>query len=210
MQQWNNIFKKDGKVFTEPQEDIPKIVKLFKRKDVKKVLDLGSGSGRHIIYLTRKGFEVYGFDIASKGIKITKDWLKEEKLKADLKIGDIYKKLPYKDNFFDAVISIQVIHHSKIKNIRKIIKEIERVLKPGGLVFVTVAKKKNYYRHEVTKDKKIAPRTHLPLDGKEAGLIHYLYTKELLRKDFNDFEIYKIWIDSGNHYCLLGELKSKL
>jgi len=138
--QWEKIFKKYGRVFTEPHEDILKIAELFKKKEIKKVLDLGCGSGRHLVYLAKHGFEVYGVDIAKSGIKIAKNWLKEENLKAKLKIGDIYKKLPYRDNFFDAIICTVTLHHNTIEKIRKAIKEIERVLKHGGLIFIIVRK----------------------------------------------------------------------
>ena len=104
--QWDKIFRKYGKFFTKPQEDIPRIVKLFKRKGIKRVLDLGCGSGRHIVYLARRNFDVYGIDIAPEGIKIARDWLKNEGLEANLKVSDIYQPSPYKDNFFDAIISI--------------------------------------------------------------------------------------------------------
>ncbi len=171
--QWNKIFKQYGKVFTRPQEDIPKIVRLFKKRGVKKVLDLGCGSGRHAVYLAKHGFEVYGIDIAPEGIKIAKNWLKKEKLKANFKIGSIYKKLPYKDNFFDALISTSTIHHEKIKNIQKAIREIERVLKPKGLVFMTVRKRKfkkfwpdftiiEKYGKQKSQYKVIGPRTYVP------------------------------------------------
>jgi hypothetical protein len=51
-------------------------------------------------------------------------------------------------------------------------------------------------------------RTYVPIEGGEMGLIHYLFNKELIRKEFKDFQIPKIWIDSeGRHYCFLGELK---
>jgi len=210
--QWDKIFKQRGKYFTKPQKDIRRIVKLFKKNGVKRVLDLGCGSGRHIIFLTKQGFNVYGFDISKHGIKIARDWLKKEKLKANLKIGSIYNKLPYQDDFFDAIVSIRVIHHAKIKSVRKLIKEIERILKPAGLIFITVAK---LYPQELklpmVKSKMIAPRTYISLEGKEKGAIHYLYNKKLLRKDLRNFKIYNIWTDysTKKHYCLLGELKSK-
>jgi 2-polyprenyl-3-methyl-5-hydroxy-6-metoxy-1,4-benzoquinol methylase len=49
--------------------------------------------------LGERGFEVYGIDLAETGIKIAKDWLDEKDLQADLKIGSVYKKLPYEDVF---------------------------------------------------------------------------------------------------------------
>jgi 2-polyprenyl-3-methyl-5-hydroxy-6-metoxy-1,4-benzoquinol methylase len=99
MKQWNEAFKKRGKIFLEPQEGMLKIVNIFKKNNVKKVLDFGSGTGRHVIYLAKNGFDAYGIDIAEEGIKITKGWLKKEKLKADLKIGSMYQNLPYNNNF---------------------------------------------------------------------------------------------------------------
>jgi len=54
---WDKAFKKEGKIFTKPQEDMPKIVKLFKKSGVKKVLDLGCGSGRHVVYLAKNGLK---------------------------------------------------------------------------------------------------------------------------------------------------------
>lgn len=220
--QWNKIFKQYGKVFTKTQEDLPKIVKIFKKHNIKRVLDLGCGSGRHIIYLAKKGLQVYGIDIAEEGMKITKEWLKKEKLRANLKIGSIYKKLPYQDNFFDAVISTHTIHHAKIKNIRKSVKEIERILRPKGLIFITVRKRKfkkfwpkytiiEKYGKQKTGYKVIGSRMYAPIGGGEKGLIHYLFNKELIRKEFKNFKIYDIWVDSKKrHYCFLAELKNKI
>lgn len=215
MKQWNRIFKKQGKFFFEPQEDIPGLVKLFKKKGVKKVLDLGCGSGRHTVYLAKNGFDVYGIDVARKGIEITKAWLKKEKLKADLKIGDIYEKLPYPNDFFNALISTQTLHHNRVENIRKLIKEIERILRPKGLIFITVSRKRTKKEMEkilkpkekIWKLKIIAPRTIIPLSGNEKGLIHYCFNERILKKEFRNFRIDDIWIESKRgHYCLLGEL----
>jgi SAM-dependent methyltransferase len=219
--QWDKIFKRYGKVFTKPQEDIPKIVKLFKKKGVKRVLDLGCGSGRHVVYLAKHSFDVYGIDIAPEGIKIAKDWLKEENLKANLKVGDIYKKLPYQNNFFDAIISIQTLHHARIEKIRRLIKEMERILRPGGLIFVTVRRalrvkgwKKNKivihrwkWKRKKVKYKVIGPRIYVPVEGGEKGLLHFCFNKELIKKEFESFKISKIWIKYG-HYCFLGEHKT--
>ena len=201
MQQWNKIFKKKGKVFIKVQEDIPKILSLFKKHNIKKILDLGCGSGRHTVYFAKRGFDVFGIDISKEGVNITRSWLKKENLQADLKIGSIYNKLPYPDNFFDAVISTNVIHHNKIQNIRKTIKEIERILKPKGLIFITVRKRKfrrfypkltiiEKYGKQKTRYKVIEYRTYAPIEGGEKGLLHYLFNKKLLKKEFKNFNIH--------------------
>lgn len=202
MEQWDKIFKKYGKYFLEPHGTLSEIVKLFKKHHIKKVLALGCGSGRNIIYLAKQGFSVYGIDSSKVGIKIAKEWLKEDGHRAKFKVGSIYKKLPYRKNFFGAVLCIAALQHGKIKKIKKAIKEIERVLKPKGFLFLTVPREK-----PKLKTKEIETRTYLLFEGPERRLVHYIYNKRLLKKDFRNFKIHKIWIDYWGYLALLGELK---
>ena len=84
---------------------------------------------------------------------------------------------------------------------------MERVLNPGGLIFVTVRKK--VAKKKMHPFKEIAPHTYVPLAGQEKGIVHYLFTKNFLKKEFKNFKV-KIWLDKGrNYYCLLGGLKIK-
>lgn len=221
MKQWNEVFKKHGRVFLTEQEDMGNILKIFRKHGVKRILDLGCGTGRHIVYFAKNDFQVYGIDIAKEGIKLTREWLKKENLNANLKVGSIYEKLPYKEDFFDAVISTNTIHHATIKKIRKTIREIERVLKPKGFLFITVRRRKfrtfsphsvkiEHYKKQKTKYKVIKSRTYIPTEGVEKGLIHYLFNKRILRKEFKNFTIKDIWIEfDKRHYCMLAKLKTK-
>jgi len=49
--------------------------------------------------------------------------------------------LPYADASFDCVFAYHVISHSDSIGIRETIREIERVLKPGGEVFLSFSSK---------------------------------------------------------------------
>ena len=196
---WDKLFQNEGKVFTEPHEDLPDVIQALKRIGAEKVLDLGSGSGRHVIYLAKHGFSVYGLDSSPEGIALTNEWLSTENLSADLRLQSMHELLPYGDAFFDGAISVQVIHHAEIASIRRVVDEIARVLKPKGLLFVTVPKV-NYHGEFV----EIEPATIVPLNGPEKGLPHHYFTPEELREVFKDFEIMDIQIDSVDHYCLLA------
>ncbi|NCN39080.1 MAG: hypothetical protein COY38_01665 [Candidatus Aenigmarchaeota archaeon CG_4_10_14_0_8_um_filter_37_24] len=207
--QWEKIFKEQGDVFEKPHEYLKFFLKKLKKKNYKRVLDLGCGAGRHLIYLSSSGFDTYGIDLSETGIKICNKKLKEKNLKTNLKLGNIYERLPYPDNFFDAIISVQVLYHSRIKKIRKLIREIERILKPRGLIFITAMKtKRKNGMTKTTKYRKIGERTFMPLDGWEKGLPHFYFNKRLIRKEFSNFKIEKIWLDSTlRYYCFVGELK---
>jgi len=207
---WNEIYKKQIDISID--KTLPPIMDVFKEYKVRKVLDLACGSGRHILYMAKLGFEVYGIDISEVGIEAAKSLLYSNNLHAELTVGSIYKKLPYEDNFFDGTICIRSLNHGTIDDIGKLIKEMERVLKPRGLVYITVRKK--VAKKKRLPFKEIAPRTYIPLEGKEKGIVHYLFNKSILRKEFHNFEIHKLWVEYGPedweaYYCLLGELKVK-
>ncbi len=89
-------------------------------------------------YFARKGFEVYGFDEDEDAIENNRQILRKEELKADLRVWDMTKPLPYRDVFFDAALAVRVIHHTNINNIAKIAHELDRVLKPKGFLFLQV------------------------------------------------------------------------
>lgn len=72
MPQWDEVFRKHGKFFLKPQEDMADIVRIFRQQKVKTVLDLGCGSGRHTVYLAQRGFRVFGIDVSPTGIALTK------------------------------------------------------------------------------------------------------------------------------------------
>jgi cyclopropane fatty-acyl-phospholipid synthase-like methyltransferase len=205
MGDWDSIFKEQGKVFTKPQEDMEQVIKFLKKEKVKRVLDLGCGTGRHVVMLAKNGFDVYGTDISDKGMGLTKKWLDKSGLKANLKKSSCYEKFPFKNNFFDAVISIQVIHHNYHNKIKYCISEIERVLNTGGIIFITVTYHKN--RGKATKTKLTELRTHIPLEGDEKGLPHFIYNKKILMEDFKNFKIIDIHKGLENHYSLLGKLR---
>jgi len=205
---WDEIYRKEverPEYGLEVDEDIPKITEFFKKQRVKKILDLGCGAGRTVIYLAERNFEVYGIDISKEGIEKAKQRLSERNLQAELKVYSMTARLPYSDDFFDAIVSTRTIYHATIDQIRRTIKEIKRVLKSLGLIFITV--RKSNLRKKVPYAKKIAPRTFLNLSGKEKGVIHYIFNKQILKKEFRDFRILGLWVDSKGYYCLFGELK---
>jgi len=196
---WNEVFKSRGRVFDEPHEDMPAIMRTLEEKGYSTILDLGCGSGRHVLYLAKRGFSVSGLDNSPEGIRLTSEWLAEEGLSADLRLQSMTEPLPYADAFFDAVISVQVIHHARLATIRRTVAEVTRVLKTGGFIFIAVPERKNLEDKETVE---IEPGTFVPLAGMEKGLPHHLFSPDELRELFAEYEVTDIHVSSTNHHCL--------
>jgi len=202
---WNKLFKERGIIFQKPHEDMLKVAKFLKKEHSKKVLDLGCGSGRHTIFLAEKGFEMYGTDSAASGINLCRKWLKKLGLKAKLKVASFTKRFPFRDNFFDAVISTWTIHHAKEKQVKFCIKEIERVLKPKGVIYMAITS--TFKGRPIEEKKKIEPHTWIVTKGMEKGVPHHIFTKKMIYDYFKNFKIINLHKDKHDHWCFFGKLK---
>lgn len=208
MPDWDDIFTKRGKVFTNPHQDMERLTIIFKESGAQRVLDLGCGTGRHLLFFSKKGFDVYGLDKSPKGLEIAKNWLDEEKLSAKLTNQRIDQKFPYENDFFDVIISIQVIHHNLMKEILFSVREIERVLKPKGFIFITVPFLQAFnVKNGKWTLKKVEKRTYIPQSGPEEGLPHHFFTITELKRVFSAFKLLEIYIDKTNHRAILGKKK---
>jgi len=208
MPDWEDIFKKEGKVFHDPHPDMERIAELCLKKGFNKILDLGCGSGRHLVYFSNKGFKIYGLDSSPKALEISKNWLEKEGKYCDLKLHRIEQKFPYSNAYFDAIISIQVIHHNLLKQIKFTINEIERILKSNGLIFITFPLLGEGSKIDTWNLKKVETGTYIPQSGPEKGLPHHFFTENEIYDIFEAFKILELYVDKTKHRALLAEKKS--
>ena len=185
---WESIYKREGRVFTEPFPRFKAVAKIFAQQQCHRILDLGCGNGRHVVALIKEGFKPIGLDISSSGLRLTGEWLEEEGMKAGLVKADARRFLPFESDSFDGLLSTQVIHHALLSEVRVTIAEMWRVLTKGGIAFVTVAGRK----HEGEAYEEVEPGTFVPIDGTEEGLPHHLFTEDELRSEFGAFQIREI------------------
>jgi len=95
------------------------------------ILDLGCGGGCHLWYLAREGFSAHGVDGSPTAIDAARAKLDREGVQADLHVCD-FTTLPFSDNSMDGVIDAASIQHNGMDAFHRIVKEVCRVLKPGG------------------------------------------------------------------------------
>ena len=157
-----------------------KLIKKFKLKKGSKVLDIGCAKGflmYDIIKQSKNKIKVYGIDVSryakSKAM---------ESVKSKIDIMNC-KKLKFRNNSFDLVIGINVVHNLKNKLCKKAIKEIQRV--SGGNAFIQVDAYRNDNELKILKKWIVTAKTYLkPIEWRKMF-------KEVGYKGFYDYTILK-------------------
>ena len=186
--QWEKILKKDGYQCPEPRPPVVHFTKMLKEHDLTSVLDLGCGRGRHVLHMAQQGLRVSGIDNAPTALKLTKQLMDMEQLSADMILADMRQPLPFGDGSFDAVLSTQVIHHALLATVIQTANEIQRIVRTGGMILISVPAWKAI-EEDSPQPNEIEPHTFIPTSGDEVGLPHHLFTPEEFRDIFSQFEV---------------------
>jgi SAM-dependent methyltransferase len=108
-----------------------------------RVLDVGCGSGRHAFEALRRGADVIAADLDSAALAGVGDMAAAMAAAGEVAGGGGLRTvvadartLPFEDEAFDVVIAAEVLEH--IREDRAAIAELCRVLRPGGVLAVTV------------------------------------------------------------------------
>jgi ubiquinone/menaquinone biosynthesis C-methylase UbiE len=163
------------KVFLE------EIKRRFINKKRLAALDVGCGNGRLSHFLKNYPIEYIGIDNNRIMLRIAK----KKNPKARFRYADTCK-LPFSAHSFDTVWSIALLHHLPTKKLRlQALKEMKRVLKPGGLLCLTVWNlwQKKYKKYIDTK----THHAQIPW-GQNKKILRYYYAfratelRDLLKK----------------------------
>ena len=96
----------------------------------KSVLDLGCAGGFMAEALDERGATVIGIDPASEAIAAARSHAAANGRDITYDVG-VGEALPYSDDSFDAVVCVDVLEH--VDDLPKVLAEVARVLKPGGM-----------------------------------------------------------------------------
>jgi len=130
----------NSKFWTEVVKDLNNFYKL---KNGSKILDIGCGKGFMLFDFMKlnPNFVLEGIDISDYAITNA-----VPEVKKFLKVGDA-KNLPYEDNSFDLVISINTTHNLEINQCKKALSEMQRVSRKDKYLIVDA------YSNEIEKDR---------------------------------------------------------
>ena len=178
MARWDKYWRDEAYVarnWLDPDPEIVRLIPVMQGYKVQRALDLGCGVGRHVLYLSRQGFEVHGLDISSAGVERCRKELDQLQLAATVQVADMLH-IPYPDEFFDWVLSVQVIYHTTAATLRQAIQHVHCKLRPGGYFFVTFPPAENA---SADPGREIEPRTFLREEEGEPLLHHYVIAPEI-------------------------------
>ena len=146
---WKRIFnsmylKTDADVVEDnriTESEVTLFARLLDIKEGNSVLDLACGQGRHLIELAQRGdYNLFGLDRSRYLIHRAKNIAKKRGLAINFKEGDA-RKLPYPTDSLDfvTILGNSFGYFETSDDDLKILKEVFRVLKPGGKLLMDVA-----------------------------------------------------------------------
>ena len=131
---FDKIYEKpDSAIWT--MEEPPQILKdLVENGTIKpgRTLDIACGEGTAAVYLARKGFSVLGIDFSEKAIEYARARAVKKGVQAEFAVMDA-TDLSGLNETFDFIFEWAIIHHLKLEQVGPYLKQIPKLLKPGGL-----------------------------------------------------------------------------
>jgi ubiquinone/menaquinone biosynthesis C-methylase UbiE len=105
----------------------------------KRIVDVASGQGYGADYLARSAERVCGVDLDPEAVKEARETYRRENLSFIRGSAD---RLPFASNTFDLATSFETIEHLPEETQRRLVEEIKRVLKPGGVLLISTPNKR--------------------------------------------------------------------
>lgn len=181
--EWNIHYKKNKSVLSYPDENLVRLIAgEIKKRDGEtglNAIDIGCGSGRHMALLENSGItDVYGSDYSLNALNICKD------AGFPLVINCDNRNLPFRDNTFDIAVAWGSLHYSTKDEMRAMLDEVKRIIKPDGTLFATLRRDNDTYLKTGTHLGNNTWRTGL---NDLTGTVASFFTENELKEIFSSF-----------------------
>lgn len=132
---YDDMVRADLDMYASYDDVLDAVVEIAGASPSARVLDIGAGTGNLSIRCAERGACVTGLDpsrrmLAQAEAKIAAKGLDVQFALAD----DPFLRLPFDDSSFDAVVSTYALHHVARKSQPAAVREMMRVLRPGGIL----------------------------------------------------------------------------
>ena len=147
----------------------------------KPILDLGCGGGNDTLYLISKGKRVIPCDLSETAIENIKKNFPEI---GEAHCFDMLDGIPFEDGSFDVVIADLCLHYFLEKETMQILREIQRILLPGGHLIFRV-NSVNDIHHGAGKGTEVEHHVY----ETDAGTLKRFFDEADIRRIFSEFQI---------------------
>ncbi len=111
---------------------------------MKRVLEVGAGTGRDSFGMVEQGASVFMLDYSTNSLNIINNIASEQKVDVKPVCGNAFS-LPFPDGSFDLVFHQGLLEHFREKEAENLLRENIRVTKTGGLILVDVPQRYHVY-----------------------------------------------------------------
>ncbi|MEV0031178.1 class I SAM-dependent methyltransferase [Nocardia sp. NPDC050793] len=140
-QHWQSTYLANPGMYGEkPSTSAIQAAQIFGAAGARTILELGAGHGRDALHFARAGFTVHATDFSDVGLRQLRERADSESVEGlTTEIVDVRAPLPLPDASFDAVYAHMLLCMAlSSEEIVTLVREIHRVLRPGGTLFYTV------------------------------------------------------------------------
>jgi SAM-dependent methyltransferase len=182
---WEKLYA-GGHVMSYPSDVFVRLThRLISPDRHPKALDYGFGSGQNLLHLGRRGFKLWGLEVSESAVKTARGRLEAAGLQGELAlIKD--EKLPFADGFFDVVVPWQVLNYNTWESLRRVVKELDRVLRPGGFLIAAINAPGDYQQ---THSEPLGDCLYRLTSSTQAGLVTLVPERDRLKDVFPGYPL---------------------
>ena len=100
-------------------------------------------------------------------------------------------RLPFASGAFDLVVSVNVINHGDAATFRDYCRELDRVLKPGGHLFIYISPREAGEKVRLPQTRELEPGTLVDIATPDGAMVHHFPTPAELREQFPRFTVHR-------------------
>jgi tellurite methyltransferase len=182
---WNSHWEEEAKTdfWQEPADEVRDLAINLDRSQIRDILDLGCGIGRHALLFAEFGFSVTAVDYSEKALAILRQKAAEKQIKVNTIRGSYSEDL-FRGESFDLVLANNVLYHGYRESFKNAVHLVYKWLRPGGIFLFTCPTRQDA---KYGSGEEMADHTFKPLNSVHPGDIHYFADENDVRDFLSEF-----------------------